>query len=242
MGSIQEKCQSEMIFHQQHACLQFSNAKKEGRTPTSRKTNENDNDHAMNKCDQNLSGKVGIVGKATGRRHHLHLQQIGSSQENGTNHSKKNCKISNCGKSGEHNTVFQSHQPFYKNLAQSLCFSHFAYRDWRMSYTRLGVKTAHFVRVTQAFFSCCVRMTVAQDTSSTHMRGPKDMWIVLCVSAWSSTVVRSSHVSSYTSCHTSSCTVFTAKCEDEHEHLCCSARRSPPRLNGRTELCYIPKM
>ena len=115
---------------------------------------------------------------STGRRHHLHLQQIGCSQENGTNHSKKNCKISNCGKSGEHNTVFLSHQPFYKNLAQSLCFSHFAYRHWRMSYTRLGVKTAHFVRVTQAFFSCCVRMTVAQDTSSTHMRGPKDMWIV----------------------------------------------------------------
>ena len=55
----------------------------------------------MKKCDQISSGKVGI-GKSTGRWHRLHLQQIGSSQENGINHNKKNGNIRNGGKSGKY--------------------------------------------------------------------------------------------------------------------------------------------
>ena len=51
-------------------------------------------------CDQILSGKVGTR-KSTGRRHHLHLQQIGDSQENGMNHNEENGKISNGGKRGK---------------------------------------------------------------------------------------------------------------------------------------------
>ena len=46
-------------------------------------TRESDNDHSMKNCDHILSGKVGIKGKSTGRKHRLHLQQIGGSQENG---------------------------------------------------------------------------------------------------------------------------------------------------------------
>ena len=55
---------------------------------------------SMNNFDQSLSGKVG-VGKTTGRRHHLHPQQIGGSQENGMNHNK-NGKISSGVKSGKY--------------------------------------------------------------------------------------------------------------------------------------------
>ena len=54
----------------------------------------------MNNCDQSSSGKVG-VGKTTGRKHHLHPQQIGGSQENGMNHNK-NGKINSGGKSGKY--------------------------------------------------------------------------------------------------------------------------------------------
>ena len=64
--------------------------------------NEDDHDRSMKNCDQNLSGKVRIIRKSGGRRHHLHLQQIGGSQENGMNHNKKNGKISSGGKSGEY--------------------------------------------------------------------------------------------------------------------------------------------
>ena len=74
--------------------------RKEGIILSLRRTNENDNDHSMKNCDQNLSGKVGITGKSTGRRHHLHLQQIGDSQETGMNHNEKNGMISSGGKSG----------------------------------------------------------------------------------------------------------------------------------------------
>ena len=64
--------------------------------------------------DQILSGNVGI-GKPTGRRHPPHLQQIGSSQENGTDHNKENGKISNGGR--VLNTVsFQSVSSFVRIL------------------------------------------------------------------------------------------------------------------------------
>ena len=79
-------CQIEMVFHMQLAHWELSNANKEERIQKSRKTNESDNDHSMKNCGQNLSGKDGIIGKSTGRRHHL--QQIGGSQENGKNHNK----------------------------------------------------------------------------------------------------------------------------------------------------------
>ena len=75
---------------------------KERENPYIRKANENDHDHLMKRCDQNSSGKVGIFRKSTGRRHHLHLQQIGGSQENGMNHNQENSKISNGGKSGQY--------------------------------------------------------------------------------------------------------------------------------------------
>ena len=87
-----------MDFHKQVAHLELSNLNKDG----CRKTNESDNDQSMKNCDQILSGKVGI-GMSTGRRHHLHLQQIGGSQENGMNHNKENGKINNGGKKSKYN-------------------------------------------------------------------------------------------------------------------------------------------
>ena len=53
------------------------------------------------KCDRILCGKVAI-GMSTGRMHPPHLQQIGGSQENGTNHNKENGNISNGGKRGKY--------------------------------------------------------------------------------------------------------------------------------------------
>ena len=52
-------------------------------------------------CDQILSGKVGI-GRSSGRRRRLHLQQNGGSLENGMNHNKENDKINNGGKRGKY--------------------------------------------------------------------------------------------------------------------------------------------
>ena len=73
----------------------------------------------MKNCDQILSGQVGIgIGKSTGRRHHLHLQQIGGSQENGTNHNKENDKMSNCGTRGAYSLPDPS-TLLCKNLAHS---------------------------------------------------------------------------------------------------------------------------
>ena len=39
----------------------------------------------MKSCDQNLSGKVGIIGKFTDRRRHLRLRQPGGNLKNGKN-------------------------------------------------------------------------------------------------------------------------------------------------------------
>ena len=123
----------------------------------------------MKNCDQNLSGKVGITGKSTGRRHHLHLQQIGDSQETGMNHNEKNGKISSGGKSGRYSLSEPS--TFCKNLAHSFFFSKkFACRHWRVSCVRHGVKTAHLVRVTQThiFFVLCTRDSHAGHIINAH--------------------------------------------------------------------------
>ena len=107
------------------------------------KKNVSDNDHSMKKCDQILSGKVGI-GKSTGRRHHLHLQQIGGSQENGTNHNKENGMMSNGGTRGKHSLSDPS-ALFARVFHFRSFFGHFAYRQKLMSCMRQGVKTAHLV-------------------------------------------------------------------------------------------------
>ena len=130
IGNIQERCRIERNVHQQLKCLQ--------------KANENDNDHFDENCDQNLRGKVGIIGKSTGRRHHLHLQQ------SGLNHNKENGKIGNCGKSGKYNlsepsTLFAR----ILHIRRFFFFKNIAYTHQRMSCMRRVVKTAHLVHVTQ---------------------------------------------------------------------------------------------
>ena len=121
----------------------------------------------MKKCDQNLSGKVGIHGQNTGLKHHLHLQQIGGSEENGMNHIKKNGKISNGGKSDKYSL---SDPPTLQESCAFLFKKHFAYRHWRMWCTRRVVKTAHLVRVTQThiFLVVCTRDSRARHTINAH--------------------------------------------------------------------------
>ena len=135
-------------FQHQLPHLQLSNVNKDGWILTSRKTNKSDNDLPMKNCYQILSDEVGI-GKSTGRRHHLHFQQSGGVQENGTNNNKTNGKMNNGGTRVK--TVSLIHQPFCKGLAH--CFIFFkkkiAYRHQRMSCTRRKVKTAHLVARTE---------------------------------------------------------------------------------------------
>ena len=61
------------------------------------------------------------VGKSIGRRHSSHLQQSGGYQENGTNHNKDNCKISNGGKCVDC-SLLSNHHFFCKNLAHTQFF------------------------------------------------------------------------------------------------------------------------
>ena len=161
--------------------------RKEGRIHTSREANEKDS-------DQKLSGKAGIVGKSPGRRHHHHLQQIGGSQENG----KKNVKISNGGKRSKYSLSDPS--TLKKEFLHGRSFfEDFACRHWRLWCKRREVKTAHVVRVTQAHISLvlCTRHSRAGHIIDAHAFAQEHV-DCLFVSACSSKVRRSSHVSSYT--------------------------------------------
>ena len=113
MDHYHDRQDFDLFFHKQLARLQPSRMNKDGCILASRNTFE-DNAHSTKNCDRILSGKVGI-GKSTVRRHPPHLQQIGGTQENGTNHNKENGKISNGGKSFD----FSIHQFFCKSLAHS---------------------------------------------------------------------------------------------------------------------------
>ena len=125
----------------------------------------------MQTRDQNLSGKVGIFRKSTGRKHHLHLQQIGGSQENGMNHNQENSKISNGGKSGQY-SLSEPSTFIARALHIHICLQEKSRTNISESRVRDGeVTTTHLARVTQThIFSRIVH---------TKPFWLKDMWIVL---------------------------------------------------------------
>ena len=75
---------------------------------------------SLKNYDQILNGLVGIE-TTTNHRRHLHLQQRGGSQENGTNHNKENGKINNSGKSGEY-SLSLIRQFFFARILHIRCF------------------------------------------------------------------------------------------------------------------------
>ena len=230
MGNIQGEWQFERIFHMQLAHLELSNANKEGSILKTRKKNQSDNDQTMKNCDQTMSSKT-VIGMSTGRRHPLHLQQIGGIQENVMNHKKKNGKISNGGKSGEYSLSEPS--ALLQESSTFVVVLQFAFRHLRMSCTRRVVKTAHLVRVTQTHIFLVLRTC---DTPSTHVGSrPNGQGHVDCLSprAHQKSSVRvvfrcallESQFSSPNQFSSFCSTPPPAKYGNEFEPLCDSARR-----------------
>ena len=122
-----------------------------------KKTNESDNDHPMKNCDQILDGKVAI-GKSTGRRHHLHLQQIGGNRENGTSHNKMNGKMSTGGQSVDYS--------LFKFLCKNLAFwVTFRVQSVNVTHATGGKDRTPRPRDADAhFFSWCAHATHHQRT------------------------------------------------------------------------------
>ena len=138
--------------------------RQEGReNPTSLKATENEKDHLMKNCDHNLSGKAGIIGKSAGRRHHLHLRQIGGSQENGMNHNEKNGKISNDGKSGKY-SLSEPSTFLQESCTFVVFFFFFTFRVLTFANvvhaTGCEDSTPRTRDTDAHFFSCCAHVTV----------------------------------------------------------------------------------
>ena len=76
--------------------VQFMNQREQGRVNPFIPKRFRERQHPFDeKLRSDLEGgKVGL-GKSTGRKNPPHLQQIGGSQKNGTNHNKQNGKINN---------------------------------------------------------------------------------------------------------------------------------------------------
>ena len=90
--------------------LFFSGTRKEGKTLTFRSRQERGKYCSMKSCDQNLSCKVGFLGKFMDRRRHLHLRQLGGNHKNGKNDMNgKNDKIGMDGGNGKNEYSF--HDP-----------------------------------------------------------------------------------------------------------------------------------
>ena len=117
MDHCQDQRHVEMIVRERFARPQPPEKKKDGRILTSRNTFDSDNAHSATNCGRILGGGVAF-GESAGRGYILVIfQQIGGSQENGTNHNQENGEISNGGKSGEYSLSDPS--AFCKILAHS---------------------------------------------------------------------------------------------------------------------------
>ena len=254
MDHYQGRSKIERIFHQQLAYLQLSNVRNDGWIFSSRKTNESDRDHSMKNYDQILNGKAGI-GTSTNHRRHLHLQQLGGSQENDTNHYKENGKINKKWEEWWMQSLFNP-SVLFARILHIRFFVRSRVQTLANVVHATGVKRGHFVvgteRDTDAhFFSCPAHVTDQQ----THMRLAQGYVDCLSPHAHPKSLIRllfrctslESHFSSPTPFSSFRSTLLptqtpyldkpsiSAEFFDESKTLCHSARRSPVRPLGRAE-------